>query len=425
MRRRCELEQLGAGRDAERLGLVDRGGPDGRARARGAVAVSPRERPSSDRLISVFGGSASASPLTNEPRPRALDQPVGDELLERAADGGPADAQLVAQPALRGQPVARAAARRPRSPSRSRGRRGDRAAGTPGRSACCGPHYSSVVVACQAVWSALVARGTFRSMEFQETGLWADVREMPGRAGRHPRRRATGIAEAAALLRDDGVRRIVATGNGAAYYVAHALWLASLESGGGRAADRRGAVRRRRRASAFRWRAGRRRPRGLLVGRVPRRGRDRRRAARGARPCVAITADATSSLAEAATATVLQHVDAPARGHPHAGALRAPTPPALGAVGRRSPTTPSSAVVAARAGTPPRARSARPRHGRSEALPALGAPPAAVVAGGGAALGRARSSRADAQGDRADPGRGRRDARGRDVGDVRPRARAT
>jgi hypothetical protein len=40
-----------------------------------AVASRPRERPSSDRLISVLGGSTSASPVTNEPRPRDSTSP--------------------------------------------------------------------------------------------------------------------------------------------------------------------------------------------------------------------------------------------------------------------------------------------------------------------------------------------------------------
>ena len=38
------------------------------------------------------------------------------------------------------------------------------------------------------------------------------------------------MGEVAALIGADGVRRVVASGNGAAYYVANALWLASLES---------------------------------------------------------------------------------------------------------------------------------------------------------------------------------------------------
>jgi hypothetical protein len=40
-----------------------------------AVASRPRERPSSDMLIKVFGGSTSASPVTNEPRPRPSTRP--------------------------------------------------------------------------------------------------------------------------------------------------------------------------------------------------------------------------------------------------------------------------------------------------------------------------------------------------------------
>ena len=63
-----------------------------------------------------------------------------------------------------------------------------------------------------------------------ETGLWRDVVEMPSTL------RATleeDVEELAALVGADGVRRVVASGNGAAYYVAVALWLASLESGKG------------------------------------------------------------------------------------------------------------------------------------------------------------------------------------------------
>jgi hypothetical protein len=40
-----------------------------------ALAARPRERPSSERLISVLGGSTSASPVTNEPRPRLSTMP--------------------------------------------------------------------------------------------------------------------------------------------------------------------------------------------------------------------------------------------------------------------------------------------------------------------------------------------------------------
>jgi glucosamine--fructose-6-phosphate aminotransferase (isomerizing) len=60
-----------------------------------------------------------------------------------------------------------------------------------------------------------------------ETGLWRDVVEMPSAL------RATmeeDVEAVAALVGADDVRRVVASGNGAAYYVAVALWLASLGS---------------------------------------------------------------------------------------------------------------------------------------------------------------------------------------------------
>ena len=63
-----------------------------------------------------------------------------------------------------------------------------------------------------------------------ETGLWRDVVELPSTL------RATlenDVDEVAGLIGADGVRRVVASGNGAAYYVAVALWLASLESASG------------------------------------------------------------------------------------------------------------------------------------------------------------------------------------------------
>jgi fructoselysine-6-P-deglycase FrlB-like protein len=65
-----------------------------------------------------------------------------------------------------------------------------------------------------------------------ETGLWQDVSELPEALAATTGARE-GVEDVAALLGADGVRRIVATGNGAAYYVAVALWLASLEGTGG------------------------------------------------------------------------------------------------------------------------------------------------------------------------------------------------
>lgn len=66
------------------------------------------------------------------------------------------------------------------------------------------------------------------------TGLWRDAVELPeSLAATLAAPRDDG--ELAALLTRPGTRRIVATGNGASYYVAHALWLASLQ-------DRRAAL---------------------------------------------------------------------------------------------------------------------------------------------------------------------------------------
>ena len=66
---------------------------------------------------------------------------------------------------------------------------------------------------------------------WRDTGLWADVRELPGSVAA-TLDAADGFDETAALLSAPGVRRIVASGNGAAYYVAHALWLAAAAGDG-------------------------------------------------------------------------------------------------------------------------------------------------------------------------------------------------
>jgi fructoselysine-6-P-deglycase FrlB-like protein len=65
-----------------------------------------------------------------------------------------------------------------------------------------------------------------------ETGLWQDVRELPLTLAA-TRDARDGVDDVAALLGSSNVRRVVASGNGAAYYVAVALWLASLESRSG------------------------------------------------------------------------------------------------------------------------------------------------------------------------------------------------
>jgi len=141
-------------------------------------------------------------------------------------------------------------------------------------------------------------------MTYLDTGLWADVRGLPDALG-DTLAAADGVAEAAELLRAGGVERIVATGNGAAYYVAHALWLASLE---GRAAGPPIiavpcgiAVRER-----FRWQPGD----AVLAVSSSGEFRDVVEIAQRVtgRPCVAITATTGSSLATAASATILQRV---------------------------------------------------------------------------------------------------------------------
>jgi fructoselysine-6-P-deglycase FrlB-like protein len=63
---------------------------------------------------------------------------------------------------------------------------------------------------------------------WRETGLWRDVAELPDSLSATLSAR-DGFEQTAALLGSERVRRIVATGNGASYYVAVALWLASLK----------------------------------------------------------------------------------------------------------------------------------------------------------------------------------------------------
>ena len=150
------------------------------------------------------------------------------------------------------------------------------------------------------------------------TGLWRDVDDLlrrlveqrshdDGRPGR----------EVAALLGGDGVRRVVASGNGAAYYVAVALWLASLE-GARRSAGRGGAERppcaRRVRLAAWR------RP-----ARVSSSGefRDLVEAidAGAPAPYAAVTANAGSTLGSRAAARALVSVPNQLRRDAHTGVL--------------------------------------------------------------------------------------------------------
>jgi fructoselysine-6-P-deglycase FrlB-like protein len=64
--------------------------------------------------------------------------------------------------------------------------------------------------------------------EIRSTGVWQDVAETPA-ALQATLDVAAGFAEVVDLMRQKDVRRIVASGNGASYYVAQALWLAALE----------------------------------------------------------------------------------------------------------------------------------------------------------------------------------------------------
>jgi fructoselysine-6-P-deglycase FrlB-like protein len=218
-------------------------------------------------------------------------------------------------------------------------------------------------------------------MAFSETGLWADVRELPG-ALRATLDAATGVAEAAALLRGPGVQRIVATGNGAAYYVAHALWLASLEG------DAAGppivavpcgvAVRER-----FAWQPGD----AVLAVSSSGEFRDVVQIARaaGERPCVAITANPGSALAGAADATVLQHVEHQ-RAVTHTQALAG----AYGAgLALWAGVTGDGGLRALLAGAPDAASravaEAEAWGAEQERTLAPALPPAAIVAGGGPA----------------------------------------
>lgn len=63
--------------------------------------------------------------------------------------------------------------------------------------------------------------------EIAASAIWHDVCDMPAHL-RGTLERSDGIDAVASLLADKKVRRIVATGNGASYYVAQSLWLASL-----------------------------------------------------------------------------------------------------------------------------------------------------------------------------------------------------
>jgi fructoselysine-6-P-deglycase FrlB-like protein len=209
-------------------------------------------------------------------------------------------------------------------------------------------------------------------MRYLDTGLWADVRELPG-ALRDTLAAAEGVAEAAAVLR--GADRIVATGNGAAYYVAHALWLASLECPGPVpivAVPCGIAVR-----DGFRWQPGD----AVLAVSSSGEFRDVVEIARrsGERACVAITADADASLAAASTAVVVQRV-ATQRAVTHTQAVAGAYASGLALVAAITGDEELAALVATAADAAERAVA------DAEAwTPEVGSPPAAIAVGGGPA----------------------------------------
>lgn len=216
-------------------------------------------------------------------------------------------------------------------------------------------------------------------MSFLDTGLWADVRELPS-ALEATIAAANGVEAAADLLRSRNVERIVATGNGAAYYVAHALWLASLESasaGPPIIAVPCGVAARRH----FRWQPGD----AVLAVSSSGEFRDVVEIARrsGDRPCVAITAKAGSPLAAASDATVLQHVESQ-RAVTHTQALTGAYACGLALWAAVTGDAELTALVDAAPDAAAEAVIAAEQWAGAE-LPGLPQPVAAVVAGGGAA----------------------------------------
>lgn len=63
--------------------------------------------------------------------------------------------------------------------------------------------------------------------QFEKTGLWQDTARVPDAIAK-TLDDATGFDEVAGLLTRPGVKRVVVSGNGASYYVAQVVWLASL-----------------------------------------------------------------------------------------------------------------------------------------------------------------------------------------------------
>ena len=176
---------------------------------------------------------------------------------------------------------------------------------------------SDTTAASSAQPSSRSQAGARLPLVLDETGLWRDVTELPSTVS-ETLDRADGRSEVAALLGAAGVRRIVASGNGAAYYVAVALVLASLEGRPGPevVAVPSGLLAR----GAFGWRPGD----ALLVISSSGEFRDLVEAvdAGAPEPYAAVTANPASTLGARAGARALVSVANQRAVSPHAGALR-------------------------------------------------------------------------------------------------------
>ena len=137
-----------------------------------------------------------------------------------------------------------------------------------------------------------------------QTRVWREARGIP-RALERTLAEARGFDDVVALVAAQNVRRVIVSGNGAAFYVAHALWLASLEgeSGFELVAVPAGVLA----SSRFAWREGDR----LVVVSSSGELRDAVEALEGGapRPYAVITANKRSRLGAGAGAAALVHVE--------------------------------------------------------------------------------------------------------------------
>jgi fructoselysine-6-P-deglycase FrlB-like protein len=214
---------------------------------------------------------------------------------------------------------------------------------------------------------------------YQQTGLWRDACEIP-EALAATIDRSEGVAALSGILGDPTVKRIVVAGNGAAYYVALALWLTTLQTataGPEVVAVPAGLLV----TGRFRWRAGDR-----LLG-ISSSGefRDLVEAveAGAPRPLSIITANANSTLASAADVVALQVVLSQ-RAASHTQALSGALALGLLAWAQRT----NDAQLAASVRSAPEAAADSLEHARrwaAETLSERASPPAAIALGGNSA----------------------------------------